>query len=72
MRALTVLKPVIFTVEYIYKRQSHDFLCNLITRKICSAQISIQMLRLLTQHVHVSLNEVAGYSEIAPNSVPLY
>ena len=27
------------------------------------------MLRLLTQHV--SLNEVAGYSEIAPNSVPL-
>ena len=27
------------------------------------------MLRLLTQHV--SLNEVAGYSEIAPNSGPL-
>ena len=27
------------------------------------------MLRLLAQHV--SLNEVAGYSEIAPNSVPL-
>ena len=27
------------------------------------------MLRLLTQHV--SLNEVAGYSEIAPNSIPL-
>ena len=40
-----------------------------IPRKICSAQICIQMLRLLTQHV--SLNEVAGYSEIAPNSVPL-
>ena len=40
-----------------------------IPRKICSAQICIQMLRLLAQHV--SLNEVARYSEIAPNSGPL-